>query len=63
MEIRQRDTAVHRVPPVGKLVVRIKPRIEVLFTVFKLNQGRESEPAISQKDRKQPPEMLSTDQR
>jgi len=43
MEVRQRDTAVHRVPPVRKLVVCIKPRIEVLFTIFKLNQGRERE--------------------
>lgn len=52
VEIRQRDTAVHRIPPVRKLVVRIKPRIEVLFTVFKLNQGEEREPAVSQKDQK-----------
>lgn len=38
VEVRQGDTAVHRVPPVAKFIVRVKPRVKVLFTVFKLDK-------------------------
>lgn len=38
MEVRQGDTAVHGVPPVRKFIVGIKPRIKVLFAVFKLDK-------------------------
>lgn len=38
MEVRQGDTAVHRVPPVAKFIVRVKPRVKILFAVFKLDK-------------------------
>jgi len=42
MEVWQRDTAVHRVPAVRKLIVCIEPRVKVFFTIFKLDKERES---------------------
>lgn len=51
MEVRQRDTAVHGVPPVGELVVRVEPRVKVLFAVFELR--KESEPTGNEKTREQ----------
>lgn len=47
MEVRQRDAAVHGVPPVGEFVVRVEPRVKVLFAVFKLH--KESEPTGNKK--------------
>lgn len=43
VEVGQRDTAVHRVSPVGELVVRVEPGVKVLFAVFELDQETEKE--------------------
>lgn len=47
MEIGQCDAAIDRVPPVGELVVRVKPGVKVLFAVFKLDGETEGEAVVS----------------
>lgn len=41
VEIRQRDAAIHRISPVGELIIRIKSGVEVLFAIFKLHKETE----------------------
>lgn len=43
VEIGQSDAAVHRVSPVGELVIRVEPGVKVLFTVLELGQETEKE--------------------
>jgi hypothetical protein len=43
VEIGQCDAAIHRVSPVGKFIICIKPGVEVLLAVFKLDEETEEE--------------------
>lgn len=43
VEIGQSDAAVHRVSPVGELIVRVESGVKVLFAVFELDQETERE--------------------
>lgn len=38
VEVRECDTAIHRVTPVRKFVVCIEPGVKVFFTIFKLGK-------------------------
>lgn len=38
VKVGQADTAIDRIPPVGKFIICIKPGVKIFFTVFKLQK-------------------------